>query len=257
TNSLLVRENGEHRETEEALRRTQEELIQAAKLAALGQMSAGINHELNQPLAAIRTYADNARLLLEKKRGDEARWNLEQIGQLTGRMAQIITQLKAFARKSSGQAVTVSLPAAIDGALTLLRIDSDQVVRDLPPEELFVLADMVRLEQVLVNLIGNAQQALEGCPNPRIELHAEATDEAVTLTVRDTGPGITPEHLDQVFDPFFSTKEVGQGLGLGLSISYRIIDGFGGSLRAANHADGGALFTVRLPRAHDLQEKSA
>jgi len=257
TNTRLVREIGEHRETEEALRRTQEELIQAAKLAALGQMSAGINHELNQPLAAIRTYADNARLLLEKKRGDEARWNLEQIGQLTGRMAQIITQLKAFARKSSGQAVTISLPAAIDGALALLRIDSDQVVRDLPPEELFVLADMVRLEQVLVNLIGNAQQALEDCPNPRIELHAEATDEAVTLTVRDTGPGITPEHLDQVFDPFFSTKEVGQGLGLGLSISYRIIDGFGGSLRAANHADGGALFTVRLPRAHDLQEKSA
>jgi two-component system C4-dicarboxylate transport sensor histidine kinase DctB len=259
TNTRLVREIGEHRETEEALRRTQEELIQAAKLAALGQMSAGINHELNQPLAAIRTYADNARLLLLKQRGDEASWNLEQIGQLTGRMAQIITQLKAFARKSSGQAVTVSLPAAIDGALALLRIDSANVelVRDLPGDELFVLADMVRLEQVLVNLIGNAQQALEGCVPQRIELRADVTQEAVTLTVRDTGPGIAMEHLDQVFDPFFSTKAVGQGLGLGLSISYRIIDGFGGSLRAANHPDGGALFTVRLPRAHDLQEKSA
>ena len=259
TNTRLVREIGEHRETEEALRRTQEELIQAAKLAALGQMSAGINHELNQPLAAIRTYADNARLLLQKERGDEASWNLEQIGQLTGRMAQIITQLKAFARKSSGQAVTVSLPAAIDGALALLRIDSANVelVRDLPADELFVLADMVRLEQVLVNLIGNAQQALEGCITQRIELRAEATMEAVTLSVRDTGPGIAPEHIDQVFDPFFSTKAVGQGLGLGLSISFRIIDGFGGSLRAANHPDGGALFTVSLPRAHDLQEKSA
>jgi two-component system C4-dicarboxylate transport sensor histidine kinase DctB len=259
TNKRLVQEIGEHRETEMALRRTQEELIQAAKLAALGQMSAGINHELNQPLAAIRTYADNARLLLEKKRSDEARWNLEQIAQLTGRMAQIITQLKAFARKSSGQAVAVSLPAAVDGALAMLRIDRGDVelVREFPTEELFVLADMVRLEQVLVNLIGNAQQALEGSATRRIELRAETDHEAVTLTVRDTGPGIAPEHLDQVFDPFFSTKEVGQGLGLGLSISYRIIDGFGGSVRAANHPDGGAQFTVRLPRAQELQEKSA
>ncbi len=259
TNKRLVKEIGEHRETEMALRRTQEELIQAAKLAALGQMSAGINHELNQPLAAIRTYADNARVLLEKARGDEARWNLEQIAQLTGRMAQIITQLKAFARKSSGQAVAVSLPAAVDGALAMLRIDRGglELVREFPAEELFVLADMVRLEQVLVNLIGNAQQALEGCATRRIELRAVADREAVTFTVRDTGPGIAPEHLDQVFDPFFSTKEVGQGLGLGLSISYRIIDGFGGSVRATNHPEGGALFTVRLPRAHDLQEKSA
>lgn len=258
-NTRLVREIGEHRATEEALRRTQEELIQAAKLAALGQMSAGINHELNQPLAAIRTYADNARLLLDKERGEEARWNLEQIGQLTGRMAQIITQLKAFARKSSGQAVTVSLPAAIDGALALLRLDRSDIElqRALPDEELFVRADMVRLEQVLVNLLGNAQQALEGCAIRRIELSTEVSAEAITLSVRDTGPGIAPEHLDQVFDPFFSTKEAGQGLGLGLSISYRIIDGFGGSLRAANHPDGGALFTMRLPRAHDLREKSA
>jgi two-component system C4-dicarboxylate transport sensor histidine kinase DctB len=259
TNKRLVQEIGEHRETEMALRRTQEELIQAAKLAALGQMSAGINHELNQPLAAIRTYADTARLLLEKERGDEARWNLEQISQLTGRMAQIITQLKAFARKSSGHAVAVSLPAAIDGALAMLRIDRADVelVRDLPSGELFVLADMVRLEQVLVNLIGNALQALDGCPTRRIELQATVDGEAVTLSVRDTGPGIAPEHLDQVFDPFFSTKEVGQGLGLGLSISYRIVDGFGGSLRAANHPGGGAVFTLNLPRARDLQEKSA
>ena len=174
-------------------------------------------------------------------------------------MAQIITQLKAFARKSSGQAVAVSLPAAVDGALAMLRIDRGDVelVREFPTEELFVLADMVRLEQVLVNLIGNAQQALEGSATRRIELRAETDHEAVTLTVRDTGPGIAPEHLDQVFDPFFSTKEVGQGLGLGLSISYRIIDGFGGSVRAANHPDGGAQFTVRLPRAQELQEKSA
>jgi two-component system C4-dicarboxylate transport sensor histidine kinase DctB len=141
----------------------------------------------------------------------------------------------------------------------VLRIDPGklELVREFPVEELFVLADMVRLEQLLVNLIGNAQQALEGCAMRRIELRAAADHDAVTLTVRDTGPGIAPEHLDQVFDPFFSTKEIGQGLGLGLSISYRIIDGFGGSVRAANHPDGGALFTVRLPRAHDLQEKSA
>ncbi|MDX1594653.1 MAG: ATP-binding protein [Gammaproteobacteria bacterium] len=259
TNERLVQEIGEHRETELALRRTQEELIQAAKLAALGQMSAGINHELNQPLAAIRTYADNARLLLEKSRTEEARWNLEQIGQLTGRMAQIVTQLKAFARKSTGQSVAVSLPAAVDGALAVLRVDRGDfdLVREFPDEELFVLADMVRLEQVLVNLIGNAQQAIEGRATRRIELHATADHEAVILTVRDTGPGIASEHLDKVFDPFFSTKEVGQGLGLGLSISYRIIDGFGGTIRARNHPDGGAEFIVRLPRAHDLQEKSA
>ncbi|HEY5720303.1 MAG TPA: PAS domain S-box protein, partial [Gammaproteobacteria bacterium] len=163
SNTRLSLEIEQHRATEETLRRTQEELVQAAKLAALGQMSAGITHELSQPLTALRTYADNARKLLAHQRLDEASGNLEQINQLTQRMAQIITQLKAFARKSSGHAVAVSLPAALDGALALLRVDRRPVelLRDLGDQELFVMADMVRLEQVLVNLVGNALQALE------------------------------------------------------------------------------------------------
>ena len=251
TNERLTREIDEHRHTEKALRHTQIELIQAARLATIGQMATGISHELNQPLAAIRAYADNARALIDHQRAEEAGWNLEQIAHLTGRMAEIGAQLKVFARRSGGQMVAVSLTAAVDAALAILaprlKGAETRVVRDLPATDLLVRADAVRLEQVLVNLIHNALQAMEHQAEATVEIAAVRTGERVRLTLRDHGPGIADCHLNQVFDPFFTTKE--SGLGLGLSISLRIVEEMGGRLTARNHPGGGAEFTLELNAA--------
>ena len=237
------------RQEVEGHERTRDELIQAAKLAALGQMSAGINHELNQPLAAMRTYADNARAYLDRENLEQAAWNLQQISELTGRMAQISSQLKVFSRKATGQRIRVSLRACLDGAQ---RIVSSRVQNagaelsvNLPAGDLSVIADMVQLEQVLVNLIGNASDALHERPVKRIEISAGQDGDVVHLRVRDSGPGIAADNLDRIFDPFFTTSD--SGLGLGLSISYTIVQRLGGSLTAANAPDGGAVFTLTLP----------
>ena len=240
-NRLLRQEVEEHE-------RTRDELIQAAKLAALGQLSAGINHELNQPLAAMRTYADNARAYLAREDYAQAEWNLKQISELTRRMAQISGQLKVFARKSSGRRMRVSVRACLDGARRILRTRLDQVgaelVVELPQEDLLVAGDMVQLEQVLVNLIGNASDVLEDRPTRRIEVRASGDGGYVRLQVRDTGPGIAAANLPRIFDPFFTTSE--SGLGLGLSISHTIVQRLGGSLTAGNAHDGGAVFTLTL-----------
>ncbi|WP_455384376.1 ATP-binding protein [Acidihalobacter prosperus] len=259
TNTRLLREIEEHRRTEHALRQTRDELVQAAKLAAIGQLAAGINHELNQPLTAIRFYADNANAFLERERLEEVRDNLGRISGLTERMGRIIQQLKIFARKSSGQRAPVSMTAVIDGVLALLaprlRREGVTVATELPPQDAYCLGDLVRLEQVFVNLVSNAAQAMQDMPAPRIEIAVGRDGDKVRVTVRDHGPGIASEHLAQIFDPFFTTKQSGEGLGLGLSISMRIIEELGGTLRAANCADQGAEFTVELPAAHAPQEE--
>lgn len=232
-------------------RRTQDELIQSAKLAALGQMSAGISHELNQPLAAIRAYADSARSLLAHDRFDEAAENMCQIGELTERMANISAQLKVFARKSEGQLTRVALRASIDGALKILRPrikdEGADIQVSLQDAELAVQADMVQLEQILVNLIGNALDAVSRAGDARVEIAAEQVGGRVRLSVRDHGPGITEAHLARIFDPFFTTSD--SGLGLGLSISHRIAERLGGELTAANHPEGGAEFLLDLAAA--------
>jgi len=260
-NIRLLREIEEHRRTDETLRQTQDELIQAAKMAALGQMSSGINHELNQPLAAIRSYADNARALLERNRNSEASWNLQQIAELTERMAKISSQLKVFSRKTSGQVTSVSLPAVIDNALKIvgpqLKDTDTELHRLLPAEELYVMADMVQLEQVLVNLIGNAMHAVEQQPERWIQIAAGSENGKAWITIHDSGQGISEENLGRIFDPFFttkSTKSEDRGLGLGLSISYRIVEMMHGTLIASNHQDGGALFTLKLDLAPQRRE---
>ncbi|ANG64855.1 PAS domain-containing sensor histidine kinase [Marinobacterium aestuarii] len=247
-NARLQQEMTQHQQT-------QNELIQTAKLAVLGQMSAGINHELNQPLTAIRSYADNGRVFLERDRPERALANLEEISQLTERMAKIIHPLKEFARVSSGAPEPVCLKAVRDGAMSILygQLDRQSVSIHWPVglERVYVLGDILRLEQVLVNLIGNAMQALEDQPGGRIDIGLEYSDDAVQLSVRDSGPGISPEYLEHLFEPFFTTKKAGQGLGLGLSISHRIVESLGGCLRASNHPDGGACFTLVLrPVSH-------
>jgi len=246
SNRLLQEEVDRHQHT-------QDELIQAAKLAALGQMSAGISHELNQPLAAIRAYADSARSLLAHDRFDEAQDNLLQIAELTERMANISAQLRVFARRSEGQRTRVSLRASIDGALRILqpriKAAGARIEVQLPDDDLYALADMVQLEQVLVNLLGNALDAVAGTPRPSVEVVAWQDGAGVVLTVRDHGAGIADEHLARIFDPFFTTSDT--GLGLGLSISHRIVERMAGSLTAANHPDGGALFRLVLEPADD------
>jgi two-component system C4-dicarboxylate transport sensor histidine kinase DctB len=244
----LTEANRRLRQEVEEHERTRDELIQAAKLAALGQMSAGINHELNQPLTAMRTYADNARIYLERENLEQAGWNLQQISELTGRMAQISGQLKVFSRKASGRLIRVSLSAGMDGARRIVRTRvlqaGAQLLVDLPREDLFVAADPVQLEQVLVNLIGNACDVLEQRPVRRIDVSARQDGDRVRVRVHDSGPGIARENLGRIFDPFFTTSK--GGLGLGLSISHTIVQRLGGSLTAANALEGGAVFTLTL-----------
>ncbi|MQM38944.1 Adaptive-response sensory-kinase SasA [wastewater metagenome] len=252
TNRRLSREIEEHQRTEAALTRTRDELVQAAKLAAIGQLAAGINHEINQPLTAIRAYADNARLLLDHDREDDARGNLSLISDLTGRMARIVNQLKLFSRKSTGTPVAVSVPAAVDDALALLDPQLSRegvaVFRHWDAAPLYCLGDTVRLEQVFVNLIGNAAQAMSEAERREVHVTLHADGDWIEVRVRDTGPGIDDEHLAQIFETFFTTKDTGQGLGLGLSISARIIEEMGGTMHADNDPEGGAVFTVTLPR---------
>lgn len=250
-NEQLRKEILDRQQTEIKLKRTRKELIHAAKLAVLGQMSAGINHELNQPLAAIRSYTDNGKQFLEKGRLEEAMWNLEQIGELTERMAQIGAQLKLFARKSSGQIVAVPLHGVIDGALEILRPSLKKAEIELKinisPDDLEVKANHVLLQQVLVNLLSNAMQAMDGQDGKQIILDCRGEQDHVVIAVEDNGPGILEEHLQNIFEPFFTTKKSGQGLGLGLTISDRIIRDFGGHIVLARSKNG-ARFEFTLER---------
>ncbi|WP_310599255.1 ATP-binding protein [Desulfobulbus sp.] len=244
-NTLLRKEIEDRKRVEQALRNTRSELVHTAKMAALGQMSAGINHELNQPLAAIRSYSDNGRQFLAKGRLTEAMWNLEQISELTDRMAQIGVQLKQFSRKTSGQLNRVPLHGVIDGALEIL----NPVVRKtdawikvvIDPEDLDLRANYVLLQQVLVNLVSNALHAVEGAPRQEINIRGYRHQGTVILSVADSGPGIAPDHLPHIFEPFFTTKQAGKGLGLGLTITERILHEMNGTIRVAA-TESGAKF---------------
>ncbi|MEH6575626.1 MAG: ATP-binding protein [Amphritea sp.] len=245
-NQRLVDEVEEHKNT-------QNELIQTAKLAVIGQMSAGINHELNQPLTAIRSYADNAASFLKLGKLEPVTTNLLEISGLTERMAKIISPLKEFSRKTSGQASLVSLKAVRDGAMSIMygRLDKANAKIEWPehPEKLYMLGDMLRLEQVVVNLISNALQAMENQEEKWVEIDAERQEERLLISFRDHGPGIPQQELGKVFEPFYTTKKAGQGLGLGLSISHRIIESMAGRLSVQNHPYGGAVFIIDLPAA--------
>lgn len=235
------------------LQNTKDELNHAAKMAALGQMSAQINHELNQPLAAIRSYADNAQLFLGHQRVEDARSNLQQISELTERMAKTGQQLKLFSRKSSGELSTVSLMATLNGAMSILgpslKRNNVTLITDIRPENSKVLANGVLLQQVLVNLFANAVDAMKDSKEKEIHFTAHASESQVTITVSDTGPGIQESDAAHIFEPFYTTKKSGRGLGLGLTISYRIIEEIGGSLQLIAHK--GACFSFSLTRAID------
>jgi len=247
----LTKANQKLRDEMQQHKETQNELIQTAKLAVLGQMSAGINHELNQPLTAIRAYADNAQQFLRLSRIDNVERNLQEISQLTERMAKIIHPLKEFSRKSSGQQESVCLQSVRDGAMAIMygRLGREDVEISWPEglDRYYVLGDIVRIEQVLVNLIGNAIQAMDQQAERRIDIRLDYEEHCHVLYVHDAGPGIPEADLERVFEPFFTTKKAGSGLGLGLSISHRIIASMGGELSVSNHPAGGAQFRLALP----------
>ena len=256
-NERLTREVGERERAERVLREAQDELVQASKLATLGQMAAGITHELNQPLAAIRTFADNAVVLAERGLHDDLRDNLQRIGQLVARMARITGQLKAFARKTKARTEPIAVARAVQNALILieqrLRLEKVELVCTLPEHDIDVAFEEVRLEQVLINLYRNALDAMRGSPVRRLEVVVEDAGDRVRVRVRDTGPGIPDDVRPRIFEPFFTTKDAG-GLGLGLPISAGIVRDAGGQLTAANREDGGAEFVVDLMRAGAQRE---
>lgn len=251
-NAELRHEVAERAATEAQLKKAQADLVQAGKLSALGQMSAGISHELNQPLMAIRSFAENAEAFLVKGKTDVAAQNLSRISDLARRMGRIIRNLRAFARQESEPIGTVDLNGVVQAALEMAsgRMHQSQVtVQWHPGDPVWVRGGEVRLQQVLMNLVTNAADAMTGSAEKRIEIAIDQQSTRVFLTVRDTGPGISEP--EKIFDPFYSTKQVSdsEGMGLGLSISYGLVQSFGGDIRGRNHPEGGAVFSVELERA--------
>lgn len=246
----LQAEISERTRTESILRQTQNELIQAAKLAVLGQMSASISHELNNPLAAIRSFAENGRRFLAKQKLDRVDDNLSRISSLTDRMAKISNQLKAFTRKSDSNDIhCLELAPLIISAKDLVapQIKSYRVEFTLDVEDLHARAEInaIQVEQVLINLLTNAAQAVADLSVRKVQLSYEQYEQYVDIYIDDNGPGIDNTQAQQLFEPFYTTKK--NGLGLGLSISQQIIQAMHGQLSVSQSSLGGARFTMRLP----------
>lgn len=239
--------------TEAILRETRDAAVQAGKLAVLGQMSAGISHELNQPLAALQTFADNASALLIRGRTEEVAENLAMISALVDRTGRIVRQLKTFARKESATPQAVTVASAIEHALMIVeprrRETAGRIVVIPCPPDLLAVAEAGRLEQVLVNLLRNGLDAMLGQSDPCLEVSTQRRQDNIEIAVRDHGPGLPAEVLHHLFEPFYTTKPAGEGLGLGLAISLTIVESYGGTLSADNAPDGGAIFTLTLPAA--------
>ncbi len=247
-NEALQREIAERERAEKNLEVAEQTLAQSSKLAVLGEMSAAVSHELNQPLAAMKTYLAGAKLLLHRKRPDEALSSFQRIDDLIERMGAITRQLKSYARKGGDAFEVIDIKESLSSALSMmepqLKNSNIRVARSVPRQAVLVRADRIRLEQVIINLLRNALDATKNVPEPMIEILLSAGSSAA-ITVRDNGPGI--EDLDNLFEPFYTTKAPGDGVGLGLAISSGIVNDLGGRLTARNGRAGGAVFEVRLP----------
>ena len=247
-NARLQREIAEREKVQQDLAEAEQTLAQSSKLAALGEMSAAVSHELNQPLAAMKTYLAGARLLLQRKRPEEALSSFQRIDDLIERMGAITRQLKSYARKGGEAFEPVDLRASVSAALAMmepqLRARTVKITRAVPRAPVMVMADRIRLEQVIINLLRNALDATKSVAEPQIEILLSAGETAV-LTVRDNGTGISD--LEKMFEPFWTTKKPGEGTGLGLAISSGIVSDLGGRLTARNAPEGGAVFEVQLP----------
>lgn len=257
SNQKLLREIHQREEAEKELREIQQELIQAAKLAVLGQMSAGLNHEMNQPLTAIQSYARNSQRFLERGDTETVNANLTEIQTLCGKMAELTRQFKVFARKSEGRPASIDLRQAVDAALKIVRAqetsDGVSVQWQRPESPILCHGDLIRIEQVMVNLLTNALHAVEGMSDPVIRIDIEDGGGDWECRVRDNGPGL-PGNSEQIFEPFFTTKSMKQGLGLGLSISRQIMEALGGRLIGQNREDGqGAEFILTVNKREAVE----
>jgi two-component system C4-dicarboxylate transport sensor histidine kinase DctB len=260
-NSRLTAEINERIRTERDLRHAQDSLVHATKMASLGQALAGVAHEINQSLAAMTTYIAGARVLLDRNDKDAALANLRLVSAIVTRMGALTQHLKTFARKDTASRQATDLTAAIRYALTLVgyRVGEEDVTLqlDVPEQPVYVIGNSVRLEQVIVNLVSNALDAMRERPQRRLTIELEQGERCAILRVCDTGRGIAREHLSSVFDPFYTTKDVGQGLGLGLSISYGIIQDMGGEITVDSDLDQGTTFRIVLPLASTLSSHTA
>ena len=249
-NERLQQEIAEREKAEKNLEVAEQTLAQSSKLAALGEMSAAVSHELNQPLAAMKTYLAGARLLLQRRRPDEALSSFARIDDLISRMTAITRQLKSYARKGETAFEALDLRDVVSSALSMMEPQLKRrhvaITRTMPQRPVTVRGDRLRLEQVLVNLFRNALDATKESPEPRIDLILSVGATA-TLTVRDNGHGIAD--LEALFEPFYTTKTAGDGVGLGLAISSGIVNDHGGRLTARNARGGGAVFEMQLPVA--------
>ncbi len=256
-NDTLQREIAERERVEKNLEVAEQTIAQSSKLAALGEMSASVSHELNQPLAAMKTYLAGARLLLLRKRPEEALSSFQRVDDLIERMGAITRQLKSFARKGGDALEPLDARASISSALSMmepqLKVRKVKITRSLPNQPVMIMADRIRLEQVLINLLRNALDATKEVADPAVDIILMA-GQSCTITVRDNGPGI--EDLESLFEPFYTTKAPGDGVGLGLAISSGIVKDLKGRLYARNGRAGGAVFEIRLPLI-DAEMKAA
>ncbi|MBU1464739.1 MAG: GHKL domain-containing protein [Gammaproteobacteria bacterium] len=253
TNQALAAEIEERVAAEAQLKAAQNELVQAGKLAALGQLGVGITHEINQPLTAIASHLHTAGRHMEKDQVDKAQNSLDKIGLLLTKITRITKHLKAFARVAGTELTPVCLDAVVKDAIELMssQIIDQHCTLDYQTNSasFYVLAEPIRLEQVMVNLISNAVDALSSAPVKQLSIKVYELDDKIMIDVSDTGIGIEESQLEQIFDPFFTQKEVGQGLGLGLSISYNIVQDFGGQIRVSSTPEAGSRFTLELKKA--------
>jgi two-component system, NtrC family, C4-dicarboxylate transport sensor histidine kinase DctB len=246
----LEAEIADHRSTEARLQIVQQELVQVNRLAILGQVAAGVAHEINQPVATIRAYADNARTFLSRGQQGSAEENLSEIAALTERIGTITEELKAFGRKGRTPPAPVELGLAIEGAVILLRsrFAGQLETMHIQPVRagLAVIANRIRLEQVLINLFQNALEAMEGTTNARLDVSVEEMGQNVLVHIEDNGPGIAPDILQSLFTPFNTSKE--KGLGLGLVIAKDIVSDYGGSIEVESSIEGTTV-TIQLRKA--------
>ncbi len=257
-NARLRREIAERERVQETLAVAEQTLEQSSKLAALGEMSAAVSHELNQPLAAMKTYLAGARLLLRRNRPDEALTAFHRIDDLIERMGAITKQLKSYARKGQTSLSPVDMSEAVASALSMmepqLKARQVRISRNMPDHPVRVMGDRMRIEQVLINMLRNALDATKTVRSPEIEILL-AEGDTVTLSVRDNGHGI--DDLDALFEPFYTTKQPGEGTGLGLAISSGIVTDLGGRLMARNADGGGAVFEMQLPALKEEETTAA
>jgi PAS domain S-box-containing protein len=231
-------------------KRLTEQLLQQEKLAAVGQLVSGVAHELNNPLASVMAFAQ---LLLAAPPGAQHdKRAIDAINQEAKRAAKIVSNLLTFARQHQPERTVADLNRVVEDTLELrryaLRIAQVEIDNQLDPNLPITWADPFQLQQVVLNLITNAEHALSSWEGPRrITLATERMGDLIVLRVADTGPGIAPEHLSRIFNPFFTTKPVGEGTGLGLSISDGIIREHGGRIRAESRVGRGATFIIELP----------